>query len=93
MPAQGERFLPLFKSGSVVVEEILSSDSPDPTPYRQDHDEWVVVLAGRAELEVDGRHVELTAGDHLTLPAGTPHTVVATEAGTHWLAVRVPARG
>ena len=55
----------------------------------QDHDEWVVVLAGAASLEIDGRQHALGAGDWVLLPAGVPHRVLATTAGTSWLAVHV----
>jgi len=73
--------------GGAVVEQILSSASPEPMAYLQDHDEWVVVLEGAATLEVAGERVDLAAGDWLLIPASTPHHVVATVAGTNWLAV------
>lgn len=76
-------------AATVVVEEIASSASPDPTAYRQDHDEWVVLLAGAATLDVAGAEVGLGPGDWVLLPAGTPHRVVATAAGSRWLAVHV----
>jgi len=38
---------------------------------------------------VDGRTVQLQTGDHLFLPAGTPHTVLSASAGTIWLAVHL----
>jgi cupin 2 domain-containing protein len=90
-PASGERFVTVAATGSTTVEQILSSDTPDPKVYDQDHDEWVVVLAGSAVLEIDGRQLELAARDWVLLPAGIPHRVVATAAGTSWLAVHVAA--
>lgn len=88
-PETGERFEALWSSGPVVVEHIVSSDVPGAERYVQTQDEWVVVLAGRASLEVDGARVDLATGDWLALPAGTPHRVLATEQDTRWLAVHV----
>lgn len=55
--------------------------------FRQGSDEWVVLLDGGAQLEVDGERVVLRPGDWVLLPAGTPHRLVHTDAGTRWLAV------
>ncbi len=74
---------------NVMVEQIISSSSPDPVEYLQVQDEWVVVLEGAAVLDVDGTEVSLGAGDWVLLPAATPHRVPMTEAGTRWLAVHV----
>ncbi len=76
----------------MVVEQILSGELDAPVDYRADVDEWVVVLAGRAHLEVDGTAVTLAAGEWLLLPAGTPHRLVRTDAGTSWLTVTGRAR-
>jgi cupin 2 domain-containing protein len=60
--------------------------------YRQEHDGWVVLLAGRATLVVGGDDVELSAGDRLFLPARVEHRLVSTEAGSTWLAVHIGVR-
>jgi len=73
----------------VVVEHILSGTLESRVDYRQEHDEWVVLLAGRATLVVDGERVELNAGDWLFLPALVEHTLVTTARGSSWLAVHV----
>jgi quercetin dioxygenase-like cupin family protein len=78
--------------GNVMVEQIISSSSPDPVEYLQVQDEWVVVLDGAAVLDVDGTEVRLEPGDWVLLPAETPHRVLMTEAGTRWLAVHVHVR-
>jgi glyoxylase I family protein len=88
-PAQGETFRTLAQLGSTTIEQIVSSAEPAAQPSVQDHDEWVVVLRGRAELDVNGRRLELREGDQLAIAAGTPHQVLATSAGTMWLAVHV----
>jgi cupin 2 domain-containing protein len=90
-PATGETFHELLSARGVLIEEILSGASAEPTPYLQDHDEWVVVLAGGALLDVDGERCELEAGEWLLLPRDVAHTVIRTQPGTHWLAVHLPA--
>jgi quercetin dioxygenase-like cupin family protein len=89
-PAAGERFEPLAAMQGVRVEQILSPASTMPARYEQAHDEWVAVLAGSATLDVAGETVQLEPGDWVLLPAGVPHTVVTTAAGTSWLAVHAP---
>ena len=86
-PATGERFAILQRIGGVEIERIVSSDAPDATLYDQAWPEWVLLLRGRAELEIEGERVVLGAGDYLHLPAHTPHRVCATAAGSLWLAV------
>lgn len=91
-PSTGERFRELARMGNVMVEQIISSASPDPVEYLQVQDEWVVVLEGAAVLDVNGTEVRLGPGDWVLLPAATPHRVLMTEAGTRWLAVHVHVR-
>lgn len=87
VPAAGEACHDLTSLAGVRVEHIVSSDSPDPAVQAQDWDEWVLVVSGAAALDVDGERLELTAGSWVLLPAGTPHRVLQTAAGTHWIAV------
>jgi len=77
----------------VTVEQILSGRNDAPQRYLQTDDEWVVVLAGAAVLDVDGQPRAMGPGDWAFLPAGVPHTVVETAAGTNWLAVHLHAQG
>ena len=86
-PARGEDTHTIARVGDVVVEQILSGALDAPVDYRAAVEEWVVVLAGRAHLDVDGAAIALEAGDWLLLPAGTPHRLVRTDAGTSWLTV------
>src|SRR5688572_30720035 len=74
-PEQGEQFDELVRLGGTMIEEITSSASPDTGPSEQEQDEWVVLLTGTAELEVEGESVTLGAGDWIVLPARTPHRV------------------
>lgn len=88
-PAEGERFEPILEHRNLVIERILSSSAADPSEYVQPQDEWVVLVRGEAWLRVDGETVPLTAGDHLFLPAGTPHRVERVSHGALWLAVHL----
>lgn len=86
-PPTGEHHQELVRFGPVRVEQILTGRLDAPLDFDQDHDEWVVVLAGGATLDVSGRSLELTAGDWVLLRARVPHRLVSAEPGTSWLAV------
>ena len=88
-PPAGERFEPLLAHRNLRVERIVSSAAITPTEYAQPQDEWVALLHGEATLEVAGEEIPLAAGDHLFLPAGTPHTVRRVSQGAIWLAVHL----
>jgi quercetin dioxygenase-like cupin family protein len=87
VPGTGELFQTLVSIGSSRIEHIVSSNTPDTSMQSQDWDEWVLVLHGWADLEVDGRRFQVSAGEWLLLPAGTPHRVLRAVSGTRWLAV------
>ena len=87
----GERAAEIARLGGVVVEQILSGALTTPVDFDQDHDEWVIVLAGDAVLEVAGGRMDLGAGDWVLLPAHTPHRLVETAPGTSWLALHARA--
>ena len=89
-PTAGERFTILHEGDGVVIEHIASSVAVTPEVYDQDHDEWVVLLAGAATLTVDGAEVDVRAGEWVLLPAHVRHTVRRTAPGTRWLAVHLP---
>jgi uncharacterized cupin superfamily protein len=87
-PAVGERAMEIAEAQGFRVEQILGGRLDAPQEYDQDHDEWVVVLAGSAVLEVAGSEHRLGAGDWWLLPAGTQHRLLHSDPGTSWLAVR-----
>ena len=89
-PREGERVEVLFAAAGSVVEHILSGSLARPLDFRQDHPEWVVVLAGGAVVDIAGERVELSAGDWIVIPTDTAHRVVSTDVGTEWLAVHLP---
>lgn len=93
-PAQGERFDTLLSHRNLVVERIVSSSRIESVDYVQEQDEWVLLARGEARMTVAGEALELTAGDHLFLPAGTPHRVEHTSEGALWLAIHLhPGNG
>ena len=88
-PPVGEQVAVLATGHGWRVEQILSGHLADPVDDVLDHEEWVVVLAGSAVLEVDGTTETLETGDWVLLRPGVPHRVLSTETGTSWLAVHV----
>ena len=92
-PDTGERFETLLLCRNLVIERIVSSSQTPPTEYRQPQDEWVLLAQGTATLDINGTPQHLTAGDHVFLPAGTPHTVVQVSQGAVWVAVHLHPEG
>jgi cupin 2 domain-containing protein len=90
-PPEGEHHAVLAEMKGAVIEQIVSSARTPPHDYLQDHDEWVVLLAGGATVDIDGESFELREHDWLLLPARVPHRLVRTEQGTVWLAVHAAA--
>lgn len=90
-PATGEVCDDLLRWRQLRIERIVSSPHPPPTRYDQPQDEWVVLLQGEATLDLDGSTRHLVAGDHLFIPAHTPHQVLACSAEPRclWLAVHL----
>lgn len=87
-----EAFEVLAEKPGVKIERIVSKGhtSPETGWYDQDHDEWVMVLQGSAELLFEDKEViHLEAGDYLNIPAHMKHRVIQTSAEppTVWLAV------
>lgn len=92
----GEVFDTLLSRPGCRIERIVSRGqvTPPDRPYVQSHDEWVLILAGRAVVEVAGAATDLLPGGHLFIPAGAAHRVTFTDpdAATIWLAVHIGER-
>jgi cupin 2 domain-containing protein len=87
-----ERFEDLITRPGVRIERIVSSGQSTPPGawMEQAWDEWVLLVAGRAELTLEGdRPLTLEPGDHLLIPAHRRHRVDWTETPTVWLAVQL----
>lgn len=80
-------FESFFENAHVAIERIVSSGKQPPTQYFQDHDEWVMLVRGEAEMTVNGERLSLKAGDTLLLPARVPHEVLTTSPAALWLVV------
>lgn len=83
----------LIEQDSFRLERIVSRGqiSPPDFWYDQNEHEWVVILAGKAQLQIDGleQPVTLNPGDTYNLPAHTKHRVAwtAPNQDTIWLTV------
>jgi len=88
---QGEHFEELLRHRNIVIERIVSTESIEAKTYNQPQDEWVALLQGEAQLELDGRQITLHRGDSCFIPAHTPHQVIATstEPCCIWLAIHI----
>ena len=91
--ADAELFTTLLNNPHCRIERIVSygQSSPDGFWYEQPWDEWVLLVDGSAELDVDGQLITLAPGDHLLIPAGQKHRVTRTdlEMPTIWLAIHL----
>ena len=99
LPAAGaeEHFEDLLRRPGIRIERIVSHGQASPADfwYDQDEDEWVLVVAGEAVIELEGpaEVVTLQRGDWLMIPARRRHRVLFTESPTVWLAVWLGAAG
>ncbi|HEY1192067.1 MAG TPA: cupin domain-containing protein [Gemmata sp.] len=98
-PPADERFDVLVERAGWKVERIVSwghATAPGDW-FDQATDEWVVLLVGRARLQIEGEAAprELGPGDWVLLPARVRHRVAWTAEGapTVWLAVHSTATG
>jgi cupin 2 domain-containing protein len=90
--ADVEIFTELLSRKGVRIERIVSTGQATPAdkPYRQEHDEWVLLLAGSAGLRIEGEgERDLRPGDHVLIAAHRSHWVTwtAKDEPTIWLAV------
>jgi cupin 2 domain-containing protein len=88
-----EVFTPLLERPGCRIERIVSlgQATPAEAPYRQAHDEWVMLLQGAARVALEGREVVLEPGATLFIPARTEHWVTYTDplVATVWLAIHL----
>jgi len=93
-----ERFDALVEAEGLRVERIVSTGqtTPEGEWFDQHRDEWVVLLAGAAELLFEGEAGPraLAPGDWLRIPAHTRHRVTRTDPDrpTVWLALHYRAQ-
>jgi cupin 2 domain-containing protein len=90
--ADAEIFTDVLSREGVRIERIVSTGqfTPADKPYYQEHDEWVLLLAGSAGLWIEGEgERNLRPGDHVLIAAHHRHRVMWTAKAepTVWLAV------
>jgi len=92
---QSEIFETIADLKNVRIERIISSGQATPAGqwYDQAQDEWVILLAGSAEISLEEQQetFKLVAGDYLLIPSHCRHRVECTDQTqqTTWLAVHV----
>lgn len=88
-PTSGETFTTLLEHKNIKINRIVSSDTLAETEYKQEEDEWLVLLEGGATLLINNEEKTLQKGETLFIPAKTPHKVLKTQDGTVWLTVHI----
>ncbi len=84
-----EKFKTMLQHKNVSVKRIVSNTLKTPQTFRQDVDEWVIVLQGCAKLEMDGIIHKLKKGDSLFIEANKEHTLLKTKQVVVWLAIYI----
>ena len=86
----GQRYLASGESVSMRLWENEQPGEPKPEAARE-YETVGYVLAGRAELHLEGEVTELASGDSWTVPRGTTHTYKILEPFTAVEATSPPA--
>lgn len=89
VPEFGEVFEALYEKDGVLIERIVSSDKLEDKEYKQDYDEFVMLVEGEALIEVENKKISLKKADTLLIPKNATHKVVKTEKGTIWLCIHL----
>lgn len=77
-PTRNRIKLAAGESGGEIgaIEMVLGAGFPGPPRHRHDQiDHLWFVVAGRVDVEVDGRRMSLAAGDFAFVPRGTVHAL------------------
>lgn len=87
---EGQRYLASGRALSMRLWE-GEAGGTEKAPVRRDYETVGYVIAGRAELELEGRTVSLEAGSSWVVPKGAAHTYRILEAFTAVEATAPPA--
>lgn len=90
LPLEEELLETLVEHKNVRIERIVSTGQTTDGWYNQEEHEYVVVLAGNAQIEYEnGETVDLAPGDTLLIPAHDVHRVsyTSTDPACVWLCV------
>ena len=91
VPLDGEHTVELARVAGASVEHILTGTIDTPVDYCAEVDEWLLVVAGHATLEIEAAQVELGPQDWMLIPAGTHHRLLDVAPGTSWITVTGPS--
>lgn len=88
-----EFFRNLLSLKNIRIEKIVSKGNITPKGkwMKQRHDEWVILLQGKAELEFEDSGIFLEKGDYILIPRNIRHRVKYTSRRPvcYWLAVHI----
>jgi mannose-6-phosphate isomerase-like protein (cupin superfamily) len=74
-----------------VIEERMPAGTAEVRHYHNAAQRFFYILAGEAEMEVDGETVTLARGQGLHIPPRTPHRIRnASEAAVEFLVISQP---
>ncbi len=88
-PNSGEEFTTLLEKENIKIVRIVSSDKLETKEYSQKEDEFVILLEGKALLELENQKINLSKGDTLFIPAYKKHKVLKCQKGTLWIAIHI----
>ncbi len=91
-PKGSEAFTTLLEREGIRIKRIVSNQVATPQSFLQEEDEWVVLLEGKASLEMEGKTYILSKGDTLFIPEKTKHTLLQTSSNSVWLAIYLPQK-
>ncbi|HEV8468836.1 MAG TPA: cupin domain-containing protein [Candidatus Limnocylindria bacterium] len=87
----GVRFEVLATGSRTMVTKMLYESHNQGFLHRHPNEQSGYVISGRYRLMVDGRTLELAAGDSYSIPADTDHSIAVLDAG-HVIDVFTPPR-
>jgi len=83
-----EQFDTLLQTPNIHIEKITSNGQVSDEWYKQEKDEWVVLIEGEGHLLFeDGTKVRLLKGEHIYIPKMKRHKVIYTSSPAIWLAI------
>ena len=90
---KNEFFGKLLSLKNIRIEKIVSKGNITPKGkwMKQRHDEWVILLQGKAELEFADSTIFLGKGEYVFIPRNIRHRVKYTSRRPvcYWLAVHI----
>jgi len=89
--AMGQKYLASGKGLAMRLWEGIQPGHDEP-PARRDYETVGYVIAGRAELHLEGQMVKLEPGDSWVVPPGAEHTYKILEPFTAVEATHPPAQ-